>query len=464
LPCWKCGLDDPLMNAYKYCTDCGARLVQVCMYCRKDIPVQARECPHCGCALLRCRTHYILYDLEQTRCEIPGCEEELVYSSEVFLPHTVDLSRLNHVRIDKRVGRLSCTHFNAPVSPMIIINTRGYYWKAGRGQSKLCCYDFTKGPQWPDDVCPTAEFFVRGDAVINFELFGVYLVTSLSDRVFINLLNDGKPVAQVPVVAPEYLAWMLRSRLFILSRDQSATRLVYYDPPYNTHSECALPGVNVNANDDAAVVLPAIDNGRAYFVNYDGTLAQTGFDGRAGAIYTPRGGSKIGYLAVSNGYAIFSLSAGLNSAESLHELRRLDIETKEESPIVDNLHLACAKLAICNDSVFTCEREAGGGLYFYEYPLTGGYALNPYTRRWRISRAAEIYDFYLAICDGVVYFYYISHSDSYNLIEACCMNGAGTSERLKPMNFNSQCGMVNVYNHTILADRSNGQIFAVKAL
>lgn len=463
MPCWKCGYSNPMMNAYKYCTECGARLIQECMYCHKDIPVQAWECPHCGRALLRCRAHSILYGLERTRCEISGCEEKLVYKSDVFLPHGAALNRANAVNINQRVSRVACSPAGAAISPVIVNNMHGYFWKAGHNQSKLCCFDFAKGVYvWPEDACPAEDFFVRADGILNFELSGVHLITSLADRVLINLLNDGKSVASVPAAETEYQAWMADNRLFILTRGQG---LVYYDPPYKTPNPRGLSvGGAVIAGTEAETVLPAMDGGQAFFVGFDGSLITANSDGEARVLFTPRGGAQIGYLAVKDGYVMFSALVGLNNGESVYELRRLDAETMEEIVIVENAHLACAKFTVSQDSVFTCERVTGGELYFYEYPLSGGYTMNPYTRRWRISKASDVYDFYCAVCGEDVNFLYISRSGGFNLIEAYRMTGSGAGERLKAMNASSQCGMISVYNHVILTDRNTGQMFDVKTL
>jgi hypothetical protein len=430
------------------------------MYCHKDIPVQAGECPHCGRALLRCREHYILYELERTRCEVPGCEEKLVYESDVFLPHGAALNRVNVVNINRRVSRIICSPVNAAISPVITNNTCGYFWKAGRGQSKLCCFDFAKGAYlWPEDACPTADLSVRGDGILNFELAGIHLITSLADRVLINLLNDGKPVASVPVADAEYRAWMADRRLFVLSRGQG---LAYYDPPYKTPEPCGIPAMR--AETETEPVLPAIDGGRAFFVNFDGSLTMLNPDREASVLFTPRGGAKIGYLAVNDGYVIFSALVGLNNGESVYELRRLDPESLEESVIVENVHLACAKFAVHDGGVFTCERVTGGELYFYEYPLSGGFTVKPFSRRWRISKASDIYDFFCAVRGGDVNFFYISRNISYNMIEVYCMSSSGMGERLKPMSSDSRCAMFSVYNHVILTDQNNGQLFDVKTL
>jgi len=435
------------------------------MYCHRDIPVQLWECPHCGRALLRCRVHYILYGPEQTRCEIPGCDEELVYKGDVFLPYGVDLTRMNSILINRRNKRLTCIHANAPISPIIAGNTRGYFWKAERNVSKLCCFDFAKGEYvWPDDLCPSADFSVRGDSILNFELSGVYLITSLKDRVLLHLINDGKHAASVPAPDPEYRSWMIGRRLYILSYGKPAQNLAYYDPPYETEKVVPMPALSLSNFDDTAMVLPAIENGQAFFAGFDGSLIQLGASGETRVLFTPKGGSKIGYLALSGGYLVYTLLIGMNNGESVYDLHVMDIASMEDGVIAENIHLACAKPAVFNGRVFTCERSADGTLYFYEYPVSGGYTVNPYTQRWRISRAADIYDFYCAVCDNSLYFFYIAHSGSFNLIEACCMDGAGTAERLKTMGIAAQCGLINIYNHTILSDRNTGQIFAVKTL
>jgi hypothetical protein len=316
---------------------------------------------------------------------------------------------------------------------------------------------------WKENALPMADFSIS--SLLNFELDGFYLITSLPGRVLIYCINDGEFVAAVQVRARAYKAWMTKRQLDVLALEPHGQALAEDAAPYDRAKTLALPDAVGSCDEAYALGMSATALPYVYFTDFYGAIQRLNtLSGAVETLLRPRNNTSVEYIAVHEDCLIYSLCVGHSRGEDLYELHRLNPDTGYDGTIARNIALALPKVSLHGNSVYVCERQQGE-VYFVHYPTAGGYVMAPAVDKWRISRASEIFDFYGVVSDGghTIGFVYLSRGDRSNFIEACYIAGH-TAERLNTREADALCTLVNVYNHVILADRRRGLMFDVKTL